>query len=935
VARSIVDVFARLLADDTGFEADVVRKAQKAGDKAGMSMGQAIAAGVSRSATQIGQTLGNIGQNLSRTGRSLSTNLTLPLVAAGAAVTHFALDFDTTMRQVVGLTDITAEEIDGVREKILALGPAVGKGPQELGEAFYFIASAGFKANEALEVLETSAKASAAGLGETQTIAQLLGGVINAYGRENITAARAADILTEAVSQGTAEAAGLATVLGNVVPGAAALGVSFDQVTAALAGMTLVGVGVEEAATSLIQIFSSLQKPTTQAEEALRGMGLSSAELRRQLRDEGLLATLRTLEERFAGNETAAAAVFGNIRALRGVTALLTLDTDQLNAVFATVEDSAGRLAQAYEETEGPQREVDRAMAQLNVTAIELGADVLPVVVEGLQGLADGARKLGTWWRGLDADTRQAIVQFLSFAAMAGPVLLIIGKLVGAVGALFKVVGLLAGPKGLAALPGRLSALLRVATRIGPWLLLIDTLMKLPAAFDAVGDAIDGFAKGAPLKVVKALKQLNDAMPGIFNPFHDATEDMLNRLESDLEEKMPDVASSMTVGWAEAWQAVGRTTQEGTDLVGRVLADGSVEVGDGATTGIEDPIVAAIAEARQQVAQTTLDLIQDLANNLATGPGEIEDEMQAIIDALVDPFTTAERIAQIRGELINGALTTALTSDDPKLEADTFTKINDWLHQWELAEPRIFDIGSGFLPSLTEGMNTNLQTAVDWVTQNMGIDFANQFDLADQLEAMGYDGLAAFVRGNEQARVDKLTAEGAARKAQLQLQWNDERQAAYDAGQGVGTFFANGLNSMGSYLNQKAKDFREYGTRILRYQESPPYTGIRKIGENVGQFWTEAIGGGIRAALPQLATAAGQAAGALAITPGMTGLASYPAQNLATPMTAPGLAPAGQISAGDTYNYNLNVSGRLDVDEGQDALDELRRLQTLSLRPGG
>jgi len=49
----------------------------------------------------------------------------------------------------------------------------------------------------------------------------------------------------------------------------------------------------------------------------------------------------RTLEERFGNNETAAAAVFGNIRALRGVTALLSLDTDQLNGIFA---DTAGAL---------------------------------------------------------------------------------------------------------------------------------------------------------------------------------------------------------------------------------------------------------------------------------------------------------------------------------------------------------------------------------------------------------------------------------------------------------------------------------------------------------------------------------------------------------------------------------------------------------------
>ena len=971
MARSIVDIFARLLADDTGFEADVVKKSQRAGDKAGMSMGQAIAAGVSRSATDIGRTLGNIGQNLSRTGRSLTTNLTLPILAAGAAVTHFALDFDTTMRRVVGLTDVTQEEIGDVREAILALGPAVGKGPQELGEAFYFIASAGFKANEALEVLETSAKASAAGLGDTQTIAQVLGGVINAYGRENITAARAADILTEAVSQGTAEASGLASVIGNVVPGAAALGVSFDQVTAAMAGMTLTGVGVEESATSLIQIFASLLKPTTQAEDALRGMGLSSAELRRQLREEGLLATLRTLEERFAGNETAAAAVFGNIRALRGVTALLTLDSEQLNAVFAKVEDSVGRLGEAYDETEGPQRELDRAMAEMQATAIELGQDVLPLVVDVFKELAAGARELGTWWRSLDDDTKKQIVQWLALVAALGPVLLIVGKIVSVFGALFRAVGFLAGPKGLATLPARLSAFMRVAGRIAPLLLLIDTLLKLPDVFDAVGDAIDAFGKKAPRQMLSAIRRILGAIPEPFRlPF---MEQALDEIERQIEEFDAKTSSSegLFAGWGPRGP-IAQRVEDGVDLIATILEDGSVVVGDAADVGIGDPIAEAIAQARLDAAEETRKLIQDVATVLSTAPEELKDELDAFFEGLGEPFDEASRLADLEGQAARQEWIDAFTRGDPQAQAAAFEKFStEILAQLELLLPDVFGAGAVVPTSFMSGVAGAVPAAIEALKASGRLgEFTSAFDLAAQLEALGEPVLAAYVRGMELERVtaglksgaltdlteafdlaDALEALGdtagathirslaaglereraGTLRTQLLRNRNDIRQQmAIDlSAQGKRAIetFGDGLVQGQNYMYDRLGNIMKTVKGFTEFAESPPYTAIKKIGANVGRFWLENIIGSVRAGLPELASMLGNAVGAMELAPGMTGLSSYPAQNLTTPVPSLETTPGGAPSTVQN-TWILNVNGVPYTFNNRD--DFIRALDDLS-----
>jgi TP901 family phage tail tape measure protein len=876
----IVDILAFLGLDDTGFEADVVKTAQKAGDKAGQTLGTRMAAGISAGASSLGKTLGAVGQDLTKTGRSMTTNLTLPLVAAGGAAAHFALDFDTSLRQISGLTDVTAGELDGIREKILAMGPAVGKGPQELVDAFYFIASAGFKADEAMVVLETSAKAAAAGLGETQTIAQVLGGVINAYGKENISAARAADILTEAVSQGTAEASGLAAVIGNVVPGAAALGVSFDQVTAAMAGMTLTGVGVEESATSLIQIFSSLQKPTSQAEEALKGMGLSSAELRRQLREEGLLATLRTLEERFAGNETASAAVFGNIRALRGITALLTLDSDQLNSVFEKVNDSTGRLATAYEETEGPQRELDRAMSSMQGTAIELGQDVLPTLVEVVKQLAAGAREFGKWWRSLDKDTKRVVVQMLALLAAIGPVVFIVGKLVSGLGFLFKGIGFLAGAKGIprlivlfktlgvsgVAAAGVIGLMVAALTELGiAWNDELKKSKPVEASFIKLGLAGGKFYYQIQHAAVEAARTLGVSVDEVKRRAVDFAErtgssfdDAVNAVQEGAD-KVSDAATGMTVGWGKAMLIMRDMTEDGGKLVtakaseipegvAGVIKDGQFKVQPAAEEMV-DPIAEAMEKARQDAADAGEAIIASLISGLFEGRQDLRDAMTELRDIINHPYPDLRRRADIEGALTSEALRNGLRSKDSRVRAETATFMQELLSQYEQLAPGALAEGELINPALEAGIDSNLDALVAYLMQTAMPGITNPFDVADQLERMGYTALGGYVRGLEQQRLNLVAkVQGLRLRAHGIL-----NQSFYDDGYHAGATYAAGITGSVPLGVAAANRYAGKIADILGITSEPrdpqsPLRGITKWGGNI----IGTLAKGMVAAVPSL-----------------------------------------------------------------------------------
>jgi TP901 family phage tail tape measure protein len=271
------------------------------------------------------------------------------VAAVGVASVREAAKFETTFAKIEGLVGLTRDEIAELEEAARRLGPQFGASANEAGEALFFITSAGLRGSAAVNVLEASLKGAAIGLGDAKTIADLATSAVNAYGESNLDGAQAVDVLAEAVRLGKLEPAELAASLGDVLPLASVLGVRFDEVGAAMAGMSKTGTDAATASTQLRGIFNTLVKPTAEAERALADMGLSAEGLREQIKEKGLFNTLETLTDAFDGNIEATATVFGNVRALTGVLDLMGPSIDDNRELFALMADDIGVLDEAFD----------------------------------------------------------------------------------------------------------------------------------------------------------------------------------------------------------------------------------------------------------------------------------------------------------------------------------------------------------------------------------------------------------------------------------------------------------------------------------------------------------------------------------------------------------------------------------------------------------
>lgn len=430
---------------------------------------------------QLGRQMMNTGSAIRSAGQSATIGLTTPIVAAGVAVTKFATDFDDAMAVVSGLTNVSRKQMQEWRKEILALAPEVARPPVELAEALFFLASAGLDVTDVMPALRASAQAAAAGLGETNDIARVVASAMVAYREENLEAADAVGIVIAAVREGNAEVDEFAGTIGRALPIASELGVRFDEVSGAVAALTQVGADAGDAVTFLLGIFRTFLRPSADAKDAMNELGTSFEQLRSKIREEGLLATLQFLSERIGENEEMAGRLFPRVRGLAGFFGLLGQNVAGTEAAMAaTAEAGSVDLARAFAETETEGRALRAAFVELQVILIELGQDVVPHVVSGVEKMISAVEAVSAAYNKLPEPLKKVTLGFLAVLAAIGPFLIILGGLITATGAVVASLGAIAGAiiavktaavtanvVGLVPLITKLSALATVLTLAG------------------------------------------------------------------------------------------------------------------------------------------------------------------------------------------------------------------------------------------------------------------------------------------------------------------------------------------------------------------------------------------------------------------------------------------------------------------------------------
>tara|TARA_R100000329_G_scaffold151490_1_gene147918 strand:+ start:2456 stop:5092 length:2637 start_codon:yes stop_codon:yes gene_type:complete len=432
-----------------------------------------------QSLTQAENKLKAFGSKLSSVGRSM-TMFAAPVVAAGVSSIKMAASFDKSMTKIKTLVGEASDKVDDMRAGVIQMAKDTGSSADEAAEALFFITSAGIKGKEAMKVLNASLKASAIGLGDVATVADSATSAMNAYGKENLSATMATDVLTNSVRLGKLSSEELAGSIGQVIPIASNLGVEFHEVGATLAAMSRTGTNAATASMQLKNILISILKPSKEGAETLEKMGLSSQKLRQQIKEKGLLNVLTTLKGRFEENEDAQAKVFGSSRALMGVMDLLGKGFKDTEKIFADMANSAGVTAEAYEELQNSAEfKLRKAMTEVKETFRETGATLMEALLPAIQMAAEFVKNLLERFNGLSTNTKKFFGILTMAASIIGPFLIVLGSVVSAIGTLIG--GLKAARIAMIAF--------NTAVKANPYIAAASAIMAIASAIFMVGNA--------------------------------------------------------------------------------------------------------------------------------------------------------------------------------------------------------------------------------------------------------------------------------------------------------------------------------------------------------------------------------------------------------------------------------------------------------------
>ena len=383
-----------------------------------------------------GDRLTAAGDKMDRAGSILSTKVTLPLVAAGGAAIKMGLDFDGSMAKIVGLVGVASDEVDQMRGSVLELAGETAKSPAELADALFTVTSAGLRGQEAMSVLEMSAKASAAGMGETRTIAEALTASLNAYRSSGLTAAAATDILVATARAGNFEASQFAGALGQVLPIASNLSIGLADVGGAVALLTRTNNNASESITQIRAVMTALSVPSAEAQTILAAVGLTMADVRATAAGpEGLVGALRMLDEATGGNVEKLGRVLGSSEAANAAFAILNASAEDIASTFGAVGDAAGTLDEAFgamEETAGFQ--LKQTLVEVQTAAVELGTKLAPIAAD----IASAFAHIVDMFTALPEPVQNVALIGVTAAAATGPVLKLAGNVTSLAGAMTK-----------------------------------------------------------------------------------------------------------------------------------------------------------------------------------------------------------------------------------------------------------------------------------------------------------------------------------------------------------------------------------------------------------------------------------------------------------------------------------------------------------------
>lgn len=252
--------------------------------------------------------------------------------------------FDAQMSAVQSISGATGDEMKQLSEKAKQMGAATSFTAKQAGEAFEYMAMAGWKTEDMLSGIEGILHLAAASGESLAATSDIVTDALTAFGLSASDSARFADVLAVASANANTNVGMMGETFKYVAPVAGALGYSIEDTAVAVGLMANAGIKSTQAGSSLRAVLTNLAKPSKEVSGYMEKLGVSLTDNKGAMRS--LSSLLLTLRERFSGLAEAEraeyAAGLAGKEAMSGLLAIVNASEEDFQKLTDAINDSAG-----------------------------------------------------------------------------------------------------------------------------------------------------------------------------------------------------------------------------------------------------------------------------------------------------------------------------------------------------------------------------------------------------------------------------------------------------------------------------------------------------------------------------------------------------------------------------------------------------------------
>lgn len=397
--------------------------------KSGLKDAQSTLKEFTNNSNSAGTRFQALGSSLKTVGRTITTAVSLPLLAVGAGAIKTAADFEAGMSKVAALSGATGDDLKMLEEEAKRMGATTKYSATESADALSYMALAGWDAEQMAAGLEPSLKLAGASGMQLAECTDIVTDTMSMFGMKASEATKMTDMLAYAQANSNTDVQQLGEALKYCGASANAMGYDLADTTALLGTFADQGLKGSSAGTTLNAMFRDMKKNAEDGKIAIGDKNVAIVDANGNYRDmTDILADVQKATEGMtqAERDMALSSIWGT-EALKGVNMAFEAGVPKIREFEDGIRKSDGAASDMYDTMQNNLKgAIDNMKSAFEGVMITIGERLIPI----FQNVVDGITNMLTWFNNLNPTIQNVIIGVGGFLAILGPLLLIIGNII-------------------------------------------------------------------------------------------------------------------------------------------------------------------------------------------------------------------------------------------------------------------------------------------------------------------------------------------------------------------------------------------------------------------------------------------------------------------------------------------------------------------------